>query len=78
MMLGDLGFLIKGYDPSMSDEWNRFVASARNATFLFDRGYMGIIPTVSGMPRWSLSATGKSSGFFRPTVSAPLCIPTRG
>ena len=41
MMLGETsGFLIKGYDPSMSDEWNRFVASARNATFLFDRGYM--------------------------------------
>lgn len=33
-------FLIQGYDPSLCGEWNGFVADARNATFLFDRGYM--------------------------------------
>ena len=28
------------YTPAMHDEWNSFVARARNATFLFDRRYM--------------------------------------
>lgn len=28
------------YTPQMCDEWNAFVARARNATFLFNRGYM--------------------------------------
>ena len=28
------------YSPAMHDEWNSFVAHARNATFLFDRRYM--------------------------------------
>ena len=28
------------YDPSRADQWNRFVATSRNGTFLFDRRYM--------------------------------------
>lgn len=31
---------IHRYDASMASEWNSFVAQSRNATFLFDRGYM--------------------------------------
>ena len=28
------------YDESRKDEWNAFVATSKNGTFLFDRGYM--------------------------------------
>lgn len=34
-------FTVRRYDESLATEWNDFVAGARNATFLFDRGYMG-------------------------------------
>lgn len=33
-------FEIRKYDPSFEKPWNEFVSTARNATFLFDRGYM--------------------------------------
>lgn len=33
-------FEIVRYEPGMSRRWNEMVASSRNATFLFDRGYM--------------------------------------
>jgi len=33
-------WLIRRYTPSDASVWNDFVASARNATFLFNRGYM--------------------------------------
>ncbi len=33
-------FEIKLYNPSLENEWNRFVANGKNATFLFDRRYM--------------------------------------
>ncbi len=31
---------IEAYTPGQCEAWNRFVAEARNGTFLFDRGYM--------------------------------------
>ena len=31
---------IRRYTPEMADEWNLFVASSKNGTFLFDRRYM--------------------------------------
>lgn len=31
---------ISRYNPGMAEEWNDFVASSRNATFIFDRRYM--------------------------------------
>lgn len=31
---------IRPYRPDLKEEWNSFVTSSRNATFLFDRGYM--------------------------------------
>lgn len=34
-------FEIKRYSPDRADEWNQFVASSKNGTFLFDRRYMG-------------------------------------
>lgn len=33
-------FEIKRYTSDCADEWNAFVARAKNGTFLFDRGYM--------------------------------------
>ena len=33
-------FEIRRYSPEKADEWNRFVAGAKNGTFLFNRGYM--------------------------------------
>jgi hypothetical protein len=32
--------IVRRYDASFADKWNAFIGSARNATFLFDRGYM--------------------------------------
>ena len=34
-------FSFKRYTPADEKAWNEYVASARNATFLFNRGYMG-------------------------------------
>lgn len=34
-------FTIKRYTPADEKTWNDYVATARNATFLFNRGYMG-------------------------------------
>lgn len=34
-------FEVVSYSPDCADRWNRFVAESKNATFLFDRGYMG-------------------------------------
>ena len=31
---------IKRYTPAFADEWNQFVATSKNGTFLFDRRYM--------------------------------------
>lgn len=31
---------IRRYKPTMADEWNQFVATSKNGTFLFDRRYM--------------------------------------
>lgn len=36
--MGKIG--IVRYAPEMAEEWNAFVAESRNATFLFDRGFM--------------------------------------
>ena len=33
-------FEIIRYTPNHADEWNLFIASSKNGTFLFDRGYM--------------------------------------
>lgn len=33
-------FEIIRYAPALADEWNQFVAQSKNATFLFNRGYM--------------------------------------
>ena len=33
-------FEIKRYTPALASEWNQFVATSKNGTFLFDRGYM--------------------------------------
>ena len=33
-------FTITPYTPALADEWNRFVATSKNGTFLFDRRYM--------------------------------------
>lgn len=33
-------FDILRYDPALEEEWNAFVSTAKNATFLFDRRYM--------------------------------------
>ena len=33
-------FDIIRYTPAMADEWNRFVATSKNGTFLFFRDYM--------------------------------------
>ena len=34
------GMTIQRYNASLSDDWNRFVASSKNGTFLFDRRFM--------------------------------------
>src|SRR5580693_941144 len=34
------GFTVERYAPDRKAEWNAFVQSAKNATFLFDRDYM--------------------------------------
>ena len=33
-------YTVERYAPSMAAEWDDFVSRARNATFLFRRGYM--------------------------------------
>lgn len=33
-------FIVLPYTPDRAEEWNCFVAASKNATFLFDRGYM--------------------------------------
>ena len=33
-------FEIKRYTPDLATEWNQFVATSKNGTFLFDRNYM--------------------------------------
>ena len=33
-------FEVKRYTPALCDEWNMFVASSKNGTFLFNRNYM--------------------------------------
>lgn len=38
--LADEGWSICRYESSMREDWNEFVAKARNATFLFDRNFM--------------------------------------
>ena len=35
-------FEIRRYPENDKDEWNQFVATSKNGTFLFDRGYMGL------------------------------------
>ena len=39
-MIKEMEWNIRRYDPSDRRAWNEFVRNARNATFLFERGYM--------------------------------------
>lgn len=38
--VGNCEIVLKRYTPEMKGEWDKFVASSRNATFLFHRDYM--------------------------------------
>lgn len=40
-------FEIERYTDAQAGEWNAFVRSSKNGTFLFDRGYMDYLIAVS-------------------------------